>query len=628
MNKKHYCLCLAFVVLFASHTVQATDFPALIEAARSDFQPVGEQNLQLALTKMRSAQRAVGRFLADRPKYAEGWRVYLRWDEQNRQLAKPTELDAPFWRAVYLREFHAAAGLDHTAFREHRAATRQLINVLESSADASLDDRYQKTLDELSSLLGEDITAVKPDQAEAVSQLVEQLDQQQQAPDLVKAIREAFSLRNILIYVPDSYIDRDRSGSIKQSYPVNTRVAGASVRGSGTMTAQYEWSPEASSNGATWRMEVHGDSVSRTTAYQNRISVGSRSSLPFQSWGKVTFDLSGFRVSDFTTSGRLRLRTTSIRTPFRGIRHRIARNRAIKQQGSSRYRSERNAKRDISSSFRHEIESQVAEANDRYREEVLLPLKCFDQMPSDSMVRTTDDSVHVGLRLANSRQLGALDGINDFYGGQQFRLAVHQSALNNAAMSLAGKTQSLGALLRQLQPEPGEKLADKSSDVDITFAEISPLMLSLNDEKIVARISGKGFRRGGQKYSAMEIEFCYALRYEQGEHFLELNGEPTIAHPLSPDGTRPKLGIRDLSLRRILLSVIKRDLPEKVALDQLDLPLQRDLLGPLRAVRFESQNGWALLEAVRPQDLEPLESEPRDVVVPVSFNEEQPTGAD
>ncbi len=623
MNNKLIYIAPVLAVLFITSAGRANDIPALIETARSDFQPVGDQDVKLALTKMRSAQRAVARFLADRPDAAEGWKNYLMWEEQNQQLASAATLDARFWKKVYSRELVSSAGLDRPAFQQHRAATRALINVLESAADASLSDRYQATLDRLSALLDEGAIAIGPDQAEEVSQLLEQLDQQQQAAELIEAVKKSFSARNVLVYVPEQYIDQERSGDVERAFQVNDRVAGARVRGNGVMTAQYEWFPVASDNGATWQMTLRGDSVSRTTAYQNRISVRTRSTIPFRSQGKVVFDLSGYRVSDFTTSGQLRLRTTSIRTPFRGLRHRIARRRALKQQASSRRLSERNARRGISASFQREVVSRLADANQSYREEVLLPLMSYDQMPSDSQFRTTSDSVQVGLRLANSRQLAAGNGIDDFYTGQQFRLAVHQSALNNVATSLAGKTRSLGGMLRQLQSGPQGQGTEDQPDVDISFAEVSPLRLSLDDGKIVVRMAGSSFRRGGQKYSAMEIAFRYACRYEQGEWFLALDGEPVVEHPERPDGSRPRLGIRDLSLRRILLSIFQRDLPERIALDRLELPFQKDLLGPLKAVHFESQNGWVLLAAVRPSDLRPAVAETTDVVVPVSFDAEE-----
>ena len=624
VNKSQLFLVIVLAICCSAGVAKANETLQLIEAARADFQPVGKPEIQHALTTMRAAQKGVRRFLANRPQYAQGWKNYLNWDEQNRQLASLEALDASFWRVVYLREFRSAAGLDHSAFQMHRAATRRMINVLESAADESLSDHYQSTLDRLATLLDDGSAGVDADQADEVARLLDELDRQQQASGLVKNIREAFAQRNILVHIPERLVDRERTGTIEEDFQVNQRVGGARVRGSGVITAKYEWAPKASKDGAMWRMNIRGDSISRTTAYQNRVSVGSRATIPFHSIGTVRFDLTGFHVSDFTTTGRLRLRTTSIRTPFRGIRHRIARRRALQHQGGSRYRSERNAKRDISASFRREVESRIADANRRYQEEVLLPLKCFDQMPSDAVIRTTDDSIQVGLRLANGRQLSALEGVDNFYTGDQFRLAVHQSALNNAASSLAGKSRSLGRILRRLQGSNLEESEKEQPDVDIAFADFSPLNLSLNDDKVVVRLTGKGFRRGGKKYSAMEIKFCYSLGYEHGEHYLVLEGEPLVQHSLDSNGSRPKVGVRDLSLRRILLSILERDLPQRITLNQLDLPLQRGLLGPLAAVHIEAQNGWVLLEAVRPRDIDPVIAERGEGVVPVSFNAEEP----
>jgi len=593
-----------------------------IESARSKFRPIGEEDVRLAVDEMRSAQGPVARFMRDRPEYAEGWRQYLHWDKQNRQLADPSSLDVPFWKSVLLLESVSSAGLDRPEFQQHRAAMRNLINVLQAAADPALRDSYEATLDSLSVLLESGATGVDSDQAQNITQLLEQLDKQGQGTELLGEIKKHFSRRNVLIYVPEKSIDRDRHGTVERSFQVSERIGGASVRGSGVMTAQYDWSPVTSDNSAIWRMDVEGTSVSRTSAYQNGVTVRNKSTIPFHSQGSVTFDLSGFRVSDFSTSGNLRLRTTSIRTPFRGLRNRIARRKALKQQASTRGISGRNARRGISNSFRREVESELIDANRNYREDIVLPLNCFDLFPTDSTVQTTSDSVQIGLRLANSRQLAAQHGVDNFYSGNQIRLAVHQSALNNLATSLAGQTRSLRKMLLELRPSDEQEVDDEQNDVDITFSDLSPIIVSLDEGMIRVRILGENFRRGGQKYRAMEIQFHYDLRYEQGEHYLSLAAKPIVAHPLGSGGSRPKLGIRDLSLRRILLSILERDLPEKIALDEIELPFQVDLLGPLRTVHFQSDNGWALLEATRAENSETVLVEARDTVVPVSFRAE------
>ena len=97
----------------------------------------------------------------------------------------------------------------------------------------------------------------------------------------------------------------------------------------------------------------------------------------------------------------------------------------------------------------------------------------------------------------------------------------------------------------------------------------------------------------------MEISFTYEIRYEDSQQWLVRKEDPTVQHPVGKDGSRPRLGLRDLSLRRVLLNTLKRDLPERIALREVRLPIPARIFEPLEAVHMTSDNGWLTVKAKR-----------------------------
>jgi hypothetical protein len=98
----------------------------------------------------------------------------------------------------------------------------------------------------------------------------------------------------------------------------------------------------------------------------------------------------------------------------------------------------------------------------------------------------------------------------------------------------------------------------------------------------------------------MDLVLQYHAERKDDRWWLVRSGPPEVALPKRPDGTRPKLGIRDYALRRILTNVAERDAPQRseLVLRQLRPPL--DSLEPLVVRELVLNNGWFCV-AIEPE---------------------------
>lgn len=406
---------------------------------------------------------------------------------------------------------------------------------------------------------------------------------------------------NFMLHVPGHLIRIGDEEDVRRSFPVSQCFAGATVRGHGELTGSYEQQLVGSDRHALWAVNFNGTNSSQTRATQQRVTVRQRGTLQFESRGEVRFDFSGFRTRNVATTGSLRTRTTSISTPFRGIRRRIALRRVRERSGSNRRIAERVGLRQASQSFRKELQTAVSRMNRDYQSQVITPLTENDIYPKSTRVVSRNNAVHVGLCFADTADEQFATPREDFYDGKQLRLAVHQAAVNYTSRPLAGETRSLSATLRNVVS--GKAKSDGSdADLKIRFADAAPFVVSFNEKKLNVTLHAEGFERAGQVYRGMEISFTYRSEENEGLQSLVLDEKPLVHPPLDENGNRPKLGLRDVSLRRILVNILERDLPEQISVAELELPIPSGLLLPLEPVKLQGENGWLLVEAVRKSD--------------------------
>ena len=582
-------MCLSFVASLPG----AAAVHDSVEQAKDQFRTVTEGDVEQAQTAVRRAMSAVDKYLSQHTSRAIRWKKYVMWDRQQQQLSNAESLDPAFWRRVLWRETQNHAGLDHVSFQQHRAAVRKLIDVVEASRWPNPEDEYDQAFAALAKILPRHKEELSAQEAEETTRLLTLLHRRQQAASLVQTIRASYTYPNLVVSVPATMIEQVGEQKLQREFDVDDVLNGAAVTGKGRLNAKSRFSLLENREKGVIRVDIIGSTNSDTRSTRQGVTVQSRNVLRFASATAMGVGPSGLSVRPFKTNANLDTEILSISTPYRSRRDAAARREVDARQEADRQLAQRRAIDDLSLAFDQEMGATIKPVNAFYEDNVIRPLNCFDEFPNDVHVFSNETRLDIRAVFAEQYQLAALVAAPAVGDETTLTVVVHQSAFNNTANAmLAWQTISLRAALNSLL---GLLLPTEVADDDplyITFAREHPLSVSFEEGQIAISLSAHGYRYRGQRYSGMDIRLALRPEHTAEGWSLVQSSAPQVMLPILPDGRRPRLGIRDYALRRILTNVIKRDVPSRLELRATNLPPPLDLLEPLAASEVLVKDGW------------------------------------
>ena len=288
---------------------QSQPLVELIAQARESFQPVTQENVVPAVSKVRHGLHAVESYVTTEGQATAAWKRYLDWDEQMDRLNRNGGPDAGFWRRIYQRVARNRAKLEHISFQQYRQAVRELSQVMDAANSPTQAEEFEATLNQLAALLH---SPLEMPEAEQVSMLLGDLARQQQAEELRRALRQQYSRPNVVLKLPASLLKRMRNEPIELDFPVNDHVGGAAVRGRSHMSARRSLSLVPNTSCLEMRIAIAGTVDSTTTGTKDRMSVNTTGELRFVSATEVVFDKEGFALAPLRTLAQLKTQITGV----------------------------------------------------------------------------------------------------------------------------------------------------------------------------------------------------------------------------------------------------------------------------------------------------------------------------
>jgi hypothetical protein len=414
----------------------------------------------------------------------------------------------------------------------------------------------------------------------------------------VQAIRAQYSLPNVALTIPASFVERLGSGGLDSEYAVNDVINGARVQGNGRLVGTRKFSLTDDKNKGVLSISMAGTTDSVTQGHQEGVTVQTRSVLRFKSTSAVQVTPTGFDVQSFATAADLKNQIQWISTSYGGRRDSEARSRVYGRQESDRREGQRRAVYRLNTSFSEEVTKQFQPAQDFYDDKVRNPLLRYDRFPDNVSVTSNKSQLRIQAVVATDYQLGAPLPVPAFGKETELKFAVHQSVFNNsAAPYLAGEKMSLQEAMRRALTFSAAAAGGGADALQITFGDTAPLQVSFEKDQISVVLSGTAYQQGGQRYSGMDLALAFRPEQKDGKWWLVQAREPEVMLPQLPDGTRPKLGIRDYALRRILTNVIKRDVPARSELEVVELPPPFDSSQGVVASTVLVRDGWFCMSA-------------------------------
>ena len=577
---------------------QSQPLVELIAQARESFQPVTQENVVPAVSKVRHGLHAVESYVTTEGQATAAWKRYLDWDEQMDRLNRNGGPDAGFWRRIYQRVARNRAKLEHISFQQYRQAVRELSQVMDAANSPTQAEEFEATLNQLAALLHSPLEMPEAEHAEQVSMLLGDLARQQQAEELRRALRQQYSHPNVVLRLPAPLLKRMRNEPIELDFPVNDHVGGAAVRGRSHMSARRSLSLVPNTSCLEMRIAIAGTVDSTTTGTKDRMSVNTTGELRFVSATEVVFDKEGFALAPLRTLAQLKTQITGVSSDYR---LRLRRNAGVREvyarQEADRREAEGNAIGELSAMFGKQLASTIARLQNDYREQFYRPLVRLDRVPAKMRLSTEAGAATLEMLVADATQLGVRRPADLSDHSEWLRCFIHQSALNNFATVLSAQTEALDVALRRFLAA-GNPVAEQQPDpVWITFADRRPLRVAFQDDEVTLSLSGKAYMYRKQRYSGMDIILRYRLKASGATPELVLSASPEVLLPMRPDGERSRSGVRTITLRRILTNVLQRDVPKSIRLDRLSLPQRANVLGKFAVERMTINDGWLTLDA-------------------------------
>ncbi|MEQ8848863.1 hypothetical protein [Botrimarina sp.] len=541
--------------------------PTGAEVAQQDFTPATDEAVERSITELRQAMRRVADVTGGETARGAAWRTYLEWDHLDDRLS-PAGLGEPH---LWLRALRIASGpgpgFDSKEFAAYRDALRRLAALARVRSASDPHSAHAETLARLSAALGD---AESVADHRRVRRAVAELAGTGQAATLRQQLQAAYADSNLIVVVPREALS-SLSRTTVETHPVRMTVDGADVRGVATTTVRATLDAPPSASGVRLAVSLQGVSRSRTTAYRDGVATQNAGVFRYGSSAAVLLDANGLTVSPLTTSGQLDSQLLRVCSSRRGLRALFQRRIARRRQPIARYDAQRQSIAQADAAGEAWLHQTLQQARERVSAEVLRPLRARDVELAVNECRTTPTLVRLGCRVAAPGRLAVNGTLGARAIGDLPTLHVHESALTSVvAPAFVGRVAPLRVALKELfggagaSAEPG----GAPREVVATFDPDNPVEIQIDDDTLAVVLRLDRIEMSGSRYAGMELRLGYTISDSPSGVGLRA-APPEVLAAERADGTRPRLGIRDFALRRVLTNTAERDQPPSIDAQEL-----------------------------------------------------------
>ncbi len=602
-----------------------------IRAAKANFQPVTEAQVEQAKAAALPATRALEQFLASEENGA-GWRNYLLLGKVEQQLMS----DSPELAVFDQAETKAAVGrqaLTQGVFRSYADKLHHFAARLRVFSEDRRQERYERVLEVLAEALGEYEKDHSDKAIALIGQGVDLLEEREQAPLLTAALRRYYwePYPNLFIELSARLATEGFNEKVDEVRSIEDFIDGAHVVGTGHTRGELVASLKPNESLAELQDVFTGRVHSNTTAYASQAIVRSLSVTDFNATKRLSFDVGGFhgeypsahacshgqpycvtaiipnkscsKLHQTEISQRLQEKKRQLLQP---IADRIAWKQVLQRQGRTDYLASRSAERRIAEQFEKRLAESVQQADDAYQNLFRKPLMRRGAFPERIEFSTTAAHLRIVAQKARGPELSALEPPPEGFSGADLMLRMHESMFNNMARAwFGGRTltreqmfEEFSEFLRTPLTPPQRGAAWK-----ITFAEEDPVLVQLRGGHMRITFHGERFSfEGGQTFNqpmvivvdtVPTIDERGGLRLVRGEGGVE-------AWPPGVDPKTAKLSITEAQLKKDLEESFSKSFERTKSRENgnqrvFGLPKRWRSAGELRLREVRSEDRWLSL---------------------------------
>ena len=462
--------------------------------------------------------------------------------------------------------------------------------------------------------VGENLTEINdPDEARTASGLLGDslrwLDDADQLPALVTAIRTRYSYPNAYLSIDGSLLNELASQTVSDRAPVRQNTFGRLVRGcsetNGNVTVQLIDDP----NQIRARLRLDATVASGVFIQQGKVQVYTDSYGSIAAERDVYAARGGVHWSDVGIAANFSSVFAGTNSKYNLV-NRIAENAFNKSKARADQNTEQQAKERGLEGFDEQTTKPLVEANERLLELQKEALQKANKLPS-IYLNSMNQRVNVVIKQESESTLAAPNLPASFGVNPEVKLRIHDTLASNYLDPLfSGKTFTNEELADQISEITGEAppgLTGEDEDGEpvepfsIGFTRVRPIQVEFDGQKIRVVVSGRKFAQGDQEINAgMKIIITFKVQNDNGQLKFGRDGKVEFEY-LDPERTTPAL----VAFRRVLDENLNKNLDTEDT--QTDLPANfipikqvpeledSPVANKLRLVQFRSDQGWLYL---------------------------------
>ncbi|MEZ6107352.1 MAG: hypothetical protein R3B96_14840 [Pirellulaceae bacterium] len=582
--------------------------------------PLTDEDVAAAKADLQSAlDRLNDQLTRNGDEIRDGWRLYLRWEEIDAQVAAPSPNLAVLVEVRdSMRRRHP--GLELPAFQNLRAELTAFIGLMTYAQVPDQVGAYNALLDQLAALDAEAQSAPTASNYSLMGRIADRLENAHQAPGVVEFLRARYGSPNIVARVSADFIESNSERAVDDTRPVSEVILGTQQRGTartvGTITVRPTANAQRAELIATLRGTSTGANVGTRSLGRNTLVINSTSDSTLEARKRLFLTPSGIESCPTTTEACTRSTILSICAPR--LLSRLVTKQVYKSKPEAEAIAASRLERRTSDSFDEQFADAVAENRASMQDEVRSPLQRLDAAPRQWRSWTTNQAMMLEALQANGEQLGAPSAHPELDATADIAMALHQTGINNLAEAVFGGKRvtdrqvaewvevGSGDLPRELRIAQDNRWA-------IVFAPYQPITVEFGDGTLTARLRGTSFERAEETLNELiEISATYAVvRTEQGVR-LTRQGDVEVTFP-----GREQLNIERRGIRTFMQEKFQALFPEERETEGIRFPGRFADRAPLKLAQFELQGGWLSLSW---QQTEPLAADETEGEVALSTN--------
>ncbi|MFK7766946.1 MAG: hypothetical protein AB8B55_06965 [Mariniblastus sp.] len=429
-----------------------------------------------------------------------------------------------------------------------------------------------------------------------------------QLPNIVTAIRARHSFPNFYVAVSSNLVNRIGSQSIQDTRPVQESFQGQLIRGSASTDVNVQVEFQDDPNQIHASIHLTGSLDSDTYVQQRKITAYTNSQGQMEGRRSIYANVGGLFANDTKVAA-------NVMTSFQGTssRLRLINKIAAKKFGEVRAEGEATTARKTEDLLMKQFGEQTNEPIEDGKKALA---DAHKQLVSNGIfkpeiyVRSFQQGVLAVGKKSSMSTLAAPSEPARTYVPADIAVRLHETMLSNYLDStFAGKKftdKALAAEIGELTGEMPESLTSTSDDADeknesftITFSDVRPIQFEFEENAFRVVVSGQRFEQDGKKIDA---GLTIALRFKikringklkfvrDGKAELDYNGEKTpkvVGFRSALDGKlNPKEGGQEIEV----------DLPENlIPIDQVEALQDGPIAKGLRLIQCRTENGWLYL---------------------------------